>query len=145
MFGVKKHRKWCPAINIAIDDIRLKYAENAFARIRFNKFVFLEPNKENSSTQKFAHLPIFIDNEDVEPEDPSEWATWSIPGEFSTNPIAFFRSHTKEQKVSLVVRFEDVDGACYSQSVIMGIDGDSLRPLELGRPIVQCRPGLQDD
>ena len=125
------------AVNIAIDDIRLKYADNAFARIRFDKFVFLEPNKENSPTDKFAHLHIFIDNEDTAPPDPVEFATWSVPLDYRDNPSAFFRAQTKEQEITLLVRFQDVDGASYSQSVTMGIEGNNLRPLELGRPIVQ--------
>ena len=125
------------AVNIAIDDIKLQYGENAFARIRFDKFLFLEPNKDNSNTQKFAHLRIFINNEDLAPEDPAEFATWSIPLDFTTNPIAFFRKYTKEQKVTLTVRFQDVDGTKYVQSVLMGIEIDKLLPIELGTPRVQ--------
>lgn len=115
----------------------MKYGENAFARIRFDKFVFLEPNKDNSPTQKFAHLRIFIENEDAPPEDPVEFVTWSIPSDFSTNPVAFFRAHTEEQKITLVLRFQDVDGTKYDQSVLMGVEIDRLLPIELGTPRVQ--------
>jgi len=107
------------AVNIAIDDISLRYEQNAFAIIRFDRFVFLEPNKDNSNTQKFAHLRIFIDNEVPAPEDPIEFATWSIPSDFRSNPIAFVGKYFREQKITLVVRFQDVDGYSYSQSVTM--------------------------
>jgi hypothetical protein len=120
------------AVNIEVDDVRVKYAENAFAQIRFDRFVFLEPNRDSSPTQKFAHLRLFVDNEALAPEDPSEFATWVIPSEFRSSPVSFLREHTKEDKITFVLRFQDVDGLRYEQSATMQVDGNSLRPSKIG-------------
>ena len=125
------------AVNISVDDINLRYGEDSVARIRFENFLFLEPNKENSPTQKFAHLRIFINNDDIAPSDPVDFVTWSIPLDFGHNPVAFITTYSKQPHASLVVRFEDVDGASYYQSVTMTVEGNTLRTLQLGRPILQ--------
>jgi len=125
------------AVNIEVDDVHIKYEENAVARFRFDRFVFLEPNKENSATQKFAHLRIFIDNEALAPEDPTEFATWVIPSEFINNPISFLKEHGEKDRITLAMRFQDVDGLRYKQCVTMRIDGNNLSPLKLARPIIE--------
>ncbi|MGZ8843989.1 MAG: hypothetical protein ACXW18_10030 [Pyrinomonadaceae bacterium] len=125
------------AVNIEVDDVHVSYAENAVARFRFDRFVFLEPNRDSSATQKFAHLRIFIDNEANLPEDATEFATWVMPSEFGSNPISFLKAHTEEDRVTLAMRFQDVDGLRYQQRVTMQIDGNKLHPLKLGRPMNQ--------
>jgi hypothetical protein len=66
-------------------------------------------------------LGLFLfDNEDIAPPDPVEFATWSVPLDYRDTPSAFFGAQTKEQEITLMVRFQDVDGASYSQSITMG-------------------------
>lgn len=125
------------AINIAVADILVRYEEKWFARIRFEKFAFLEPNKENSSTQKFAPLRIYIESDSAEPSDPAEFASWIISEDYVPDPVPFLARYSKEKKTTLAVRFQDVDGNRYCQSVVMKIDRDKLQLLELGCPVIQ--------
>ena len=126
-----------PAVNIEVNHIRVNYADNAFARIRFENFLYLEPNKETSPTQKFAHLRILIDNEAIEPTDPADFATWLVPSEFQTSPVSFLGEYNNDPKINLLLRFENVNGLRYEQSAVMQVDKSSLRPSRLGVPKIE--------
>lgn len=100
------------AVNIVVDDLKLRYEENEYARIRFGELLYLEPAKNNSNSERSAHVRIFSGNVvAIPPNDPAEWATWAIPEEFNPRPVEF----------------------------LQGVEGDRLLPLELGTPRVQKR------
>jgi hypothetical protein len=124
------------AVNISIDDIEVTYEAGATARIRFGKFLFIEPTKSNSKIDKVAAIPIFIHNEDIinyEPDDFDAFVKALVPEDYRDEPTLFLQKHAKE-KITLLLRFQDIDGTKYEQSTILGLDQDRPYPLELGLP-----------
>jgi hypothetical protein len=127
------------AVNISIDDIEVRYEAGATARIRFGKFLFIEPTRSNSRIDKVAAIPLSIDNENIinyEPDDFDAFVKALVPEEFRDEPTKFLQKHSKE-KIAVLLRFQDIDGTRYEQSAIVGLDQNKPYPLELGVPRIQ--------
>lgn len=121
------------AVNIAVDDIQVMYEEEATAFVWFRKFLFLVPVKSSSTIGKTAWMQMFIVNENIG-ISPEEFVKSQSPERYRDMPAKFVQDHTKEKEIAILIRFQDIDGTKYEQSVILGLDQDNPSALKLGVP-----------
>ena len=121
------------AVNISVDDIPVMYVEGATARVRFDRLLFLEPTKSNSKIDKAAPIRFIIDHDNSAPETIK---TALVQAHYRDEPAKVLQEYAKP-KITIVVRFQDIDGTTYAQSAILGLDQDNPYPLELGLPTMQ--------